>query len=394
VRSNWKARVMAVLGATAALCGSIGEGGRAWAARACSVPAGAHQIALAAGALVWTITVSAGSHPRREYEGCIAGGRVRRLDSDLHAEPVTVRLAGAYVGVLDGEASGAPGQSDELYLVDLRNGRRTPSTDVQDTGDSEGLHYQTGPLVTWAVTRSGWLVYAFGAQDGDSNPNTALEAQSFGGVTTLDLAGIRDVRVTASTVSWTSSALGAQTATLGGALLPHPLSASIPSACTILPARIATDILGALSSTPAPSLTVPPAGFPVTVTGTAQSSCAYEAAANPKLTLDVAVQTLTPAQFAHENDQLSALADGGVDSPVLNELVLQGAQIVCPSTSTATCGMSGRTELRLLLGNRLEIDIVTASSQADGDLEALAVSVKRALGVSWGILSPSSVFAQ
>jgi hypothetical protein len=309
---------------------------------------------------------------------------------DYSADEVSVRIAGDYVGLLD------RGGTESLYLSDVLTGHTTSTTSftgsVQDNGGSEAN--EPGPLVTWVVAPSGWLVYLDTLSDLEGF-GMALDAVSESGATTLDLTpsgpspgivaspgigaspgiaaspGIGGLVVRGNTVSWRSSFSGAHRVTLNSALLPAGLPKPVPSACELVPRSLARALLGPLSATAPPPPQVPPAGFwPRARTGTDRSGCAYAAAADPAQTVDVAEQRVTPAIVRQQERAINNTPRAD------NALVLPGIAAVLGSRIEFP--RPGPEDLRLFIRG-IEVDVTTNSDRAAGEIEVAGLAIERAL---------------
>ena len=361
-----------------------GGAARAASSGACSVPAGARQVASVGGVKVWRQSAPTPASAHREfgaaatypsYSGCAPGHAPRVLFRDYSSNAVVVRIAGDYVGLLD------RGGTESLSLTDLLTGRTTSTTSfapsVQDNGGSEAN--EPGPLLTWKVASSGWLVYLDQLSDLEGF-GTALVAFSESGATTLDLStlgnvpgskGISRVVVKADTVAWRSSVTGAHRVTLSRALLPASLPKPLPSACQLVPRSLAEKLLGPLSATPPPAPPVPPGGFwPHVRTGTHRGSCAYASAADTSQTLDVTEQRVTPATVSR---QQRAINRNPRDDAAL---VLPGIAAVLRSGFAPFPALP--EDLRLFI-NHIEVDVTTNSPKAAVEIEVAGLVIERAL---------------
>lgn len=349
---------------------------------ACSVPAGAHQVASAAGVRVWWQRVPTPAWARHQdgagatyprYSGCAPGHGPQVLFSDYTGDGVVVRVAGDYVGLLD------RGGTESLYLSDLLTGSTTSTKSftpsVQDNGGSEAN--EPGPLLRWTVTPHGWLVYLDTLSDLEGF-GTALVAMSQSGATTLDVAAlgtmgseISGVVVKGKTVSWRSSFSGAHRVTLRRGLLPRALPKPTPNACKLVPPSLARELLGPLSATKPPAPPVPPTGFrPAARTGTHPSGCAYAAAADSSQTLAVAEQRVTPAIVSQQERAISRTPHAD------NALVLPGIAAVLDSKIEFP--FSGAEDLRLFIHD-IEVDVTTNSNSAADEIEAAGLAIERTL---------------
>lgn len=372
--------------ALVAMCWLLLVGGAARAAgtgrAVCGVPAGARGVVTGAGVRVWRQRVPTPASVRRlygrvsypRYSGCASGHPSQVLFRDYLGDNVVVRVAGDYVGLLD------RGGMESLYLSNVLTGRTTSTKSftpsVQDNGGSEAN--EPGPLVTWTVSPSGWLVYLDTLSDFEGF-GMALVAFGESGATTLDLAAgsatgrpeIRSLVVTGKTVSWRSSFSGAHRVKLGPALLPAALPRALPSACELVPRSLARALLGPLSATTPPPPPVPPADFhPPAGTGTNRSNCAYAAAADPTQTLAVAEQRVTPSAVRHQQRAINGTPRAD------NALVLPGIAAVLGSRIEFS--PSGPEDVRLFI-HGVEVDVTTNSDRAAREIEAAGLAIERAL---------------
>jgi hypothetical protein len=352
---------------------------------ACRLPIGARLVASAAGARVWRQSTptppwarpqynARASYPR--YSGCLAGHQPRVLFRDYAGDDVVVRIAGDYVGLLD------RGGMVSLYLSNLLTGRTTSTrsftSSLWDLGGSEAN--EPGPLLSWKVVPSGWLVYLDGLSDFEGF-GTALVAFGESGGTTLDLAAlapspgsaIGDLVVRGKTVSWRSSFSGTHRVRLGRALLPARLPKPLPTACRLVPRSLARRLLGPLAArSPAPRLRL--ADFsPRARTGTDRSGCAYAAAADPRQTIAVAEQRVTPAIVSQQQRAIN-------NTPRADDaLVLPGIAAVLFRSRATFSPPPGPEDLRLFI-HGVEVDLMTANSpRAAGEIEAAGLAIERAL---------------
>ena len=361
-----------------------GGAARAASTGTCSVPAGARHVASVAGVSVWRQSEPTPASVRREfgagatyprYSGCAPGHGPQVLFRDYSGDAVVVRVAGDYVGLLD------RGGTESLYLSDLLTGHtastRSFSPSVQDNGGSEAN--EPGPLLTWKVASSGWLVYLDQLSDLEGF-GTALVAFDESGSTTLDLStlgnvpgskGISRVVVKANTVSWRSSVSGAHRVTLSQALLPASLPKPLPSACRLVARSLAKELLGRLSATAPPSPQAPPSGYwPHVRTGTNRSGCAYAAAADSTQTLDVFEQRVTQATVSRQQQAINRNPrDDGA-------LVVPGIAAVLRSGFRAFPSLP--EDLRLFV-NGVEVDVTTNSAKAAIEIEVAGLAIERAL---------------
>jgi hypothetical protein len=269
---------------------------------------------------------------------------------------------------------------ESLYLSNLLTGRtastRSFTSSVQDNGGSEAN--EPGPLRSWKVTSSGWLVYLDTLSDLDGY-GTALNAFSESGATTLDLAapgptggpGISHLVVKGKKVSWRSSFSGQHRVRLRQPLLPAGLPNPVPSACQLVSPSLASQLLGPLSANAPPAPSAPPSSFrPHVRAGTDRSGCAYAAAADTSQTLTVYEQRVTPAIVRRQQRALnnSPRAD--------NQLVLPGVTAILGSMIEFPG--SGAEELRLF-ANDVEVDLTTNSDRAAHELETAGLAIERAL---------------
>ena len=361
-----------------------GGAARAASTGACSTPAGAHQVESAAGVHVWRQSEPTPASARHEfgagatypsYSGCAPGHRAQVLLRDYSGDPVVVRIAGDYVGLLD------RGGTESLYLSDLLTGR-TASTasfapSVQDNGGSEAN--EPGPLLTWKVASSGWLVYLDQLSDLEGF-GAALVAFNESGATTLDLSPdqtqIGRLVVKGNTVSWWSSFSGTHRMTLRQALLPAGLPKPVPSACQLVPRSLAQKLLGPLSATPPPAPPVPPTGFwPHVRTGTNRSSCAYASAIDSSQTLDVTEQRVSPTLVKRQQRAFgnTPRADSALVLPGIAAMLFDSRVAFAPT---------GQEDLRMFI-HGVEVDLVTeygqSADRAVGEIEAAALMVERTL---------------
>lgn len=355
---------------------------------ACSVPAGAHAVASVAGVRVWSESVPTPAPARRQYgagstypryAGCVAGHQPYVLFRDYPSDGVVVRVAGHYVGLLD------RGGSESLYLSNLVAGRtvstRSYTPSVQDNGGSEAN--EPGPLITWRVAPSGWLVYLDTLADSEGF-GTALVAFGDSGATTLDLAPVTTPReisglvVRGKTVSWRSRFSGTHRVTLGRALLPADLPRPLPSACRLVPRSLARRLLGPLSATPPPPPRVPPAGFwPHVRTGTNPSSCAYAAAADTTQTVEVTVQRVTAAIVSRQRQAIN-------NTPRADSALVLPGNAAMLFDSRFAFSPSGPEDLRMFI-HGVEVDVTTNygrtndSNAAAREIEVAGLAIERAL---------------
>lgn len=375
------ARIVAWSAAAAAACALAA--GAAWAATtpgACAAPAGARLVASSHGAWVWWQYARTPQSARRQYgaratyrrySGCIAGHGPQVLFRDYSDDPVVAQVAGEYVGLLD------RGGMESLYLSSLLTGLTTNSPAVQDNGGSEAN--EPGPLLSWTVTRSGWLVYLDTLSDLEGFGVT-LNAISGSGATTLDLAPqgnspsaapISHLVVKGKTVAWRSAFSGAHRVTLGPSLLPAGLPTRVPTACQLVPRSLARELLGQLSSMRPRRPRVPPRGFwPRVRTGTNRSSCAYAAAADPHQRVAITEQRVSPEIVSRQQRAINDTphADGGLVLPGIAAVLRPGVAFF-PSVPE---------DLRLFI-HGIEIDLTTNSVRAASEIEAAGLAVERAL---------------
>jgi hypothetical protein len=357
-------------------------GGGAARAATCTIPAGAHSVADVAGVHVWSQTVTTPMWARQQYgagatyprySGCTPGHGSQVLFRDYSSDGVVMRVAGDYVGLLD------RGGMESLYLSDLLTGHRASSTSftpsVQDDGGSEAN--EPGPLRSWTVTPSGWLVYLDTLSDLEGY-GTALVAFSESGATTIDLAApgpsggpaISGLVVTPKTVSWRSSFSGQHRVRLRRALLPASLPERLPSACQLVSPSLASELLGPLSATAPPAPTGPPNFRPHVRPGRDRSGCAYAAAADTSQTLIVYEQRVTPAVARHQQRGISYVPRADNQLVLPGNTAVLGSKIEFPS--------SGTEDLRMFV-NGIEVDLVTNSDRAARELEAAGLAIERAL---------------
>lgn len=374
-----------VAGAVVAISSLLSVAGTAGAASggACSVPAGARSVATVGGVRVWSQSTPEPAAMRRQYgratyprySGCAAGYPPQVLFNDYAGDPVAVRVAGDYVGLLD------RGGTESLYLANVLTGATTNTTSftdsVQDNGGSEAN--EPGPLDTWRVASSGWLVYLDTLTDLEGS-GTALVAFGEAGATTLDLAPlsatgtpeIGGLVVRGGTVTWRSSLSGTHRVRLTRALLPGGLPAAVPNACELVPPSLARELLGPLSATPPPSAPVPPTGFwPRVRTGSDRSSCAYAAAADSSETLGVAEQRVMPATVSRQQRAIdnTPRADNALVLPGIAAMLFDSRAVFHPSSPD---------DLRLFI-HGVEVDLTTSSSRVAGELEFAGLVIEREL---------------